>query len=89
MVNDHGSAIEEIFHKNLYKKVDRFETSKLVVIDINTQREEQPSVSPVHKLVCLPFHEVCEFGFALRDDFVTLLLQKCGTDKNDMMCTLS
>lgn len=60
---------------NLNKKMDCFQTCKLIVVNIDTQSEEKSSISPIDQFVGLPFDKVCELRLALRDDFVALLLQ--------------
>lgn len=41
----------EILVQYLHKQVDEFEHGKLVVFSIDTEREEEPCVPPIHYLV--------------------------------------
>ncbi len=60
----------------LHEQVNSFQTRELIIIDINTESKEEASISSVHELVRLPFHEVGKLCLSLGNDFVTVQLNK-------------
>ena len=56
--------------------MDGLQTGKFVVVNVNAQREEQASVSPVHEFVRLPFNKIGELGLSLSYDLVALQLKQ-------------
>jgi hypothetical protein len=65
----------------LHKKMDCFQTSELIIVDINTEGEEKSSISPIDQLVGLPFHKIRELCLTLGHNLMALLLfckwEKC------------
>ena len=63
--------------EHLDEEVDGLEARELVVVDVHAEREKEPGVAPIHKLVRAPLHEVGELGLALRHYFVAFDLRAC------------
>lgn len=48
--------VAKVFVQELDEKVDGFEVHEFVVVDVDSNREKEPRVPPVHKLVAAELH---------------------------------
>jgi hypothetical protein len=69
--------VAKVLVEHLDEEVDGLEARELVVVDVHAEREKEPGVAPIHKLVRAPLHEVGELGLALRHYFVAFDLHAC------------